>query len=149
MAGNNFDLQSTKRIVAAVKKVEAMPTDYTGSPNPSVPPGTTFWAQLTGVSGNGYSWKKMRIVNGVLVPMDPIIEDTSFTAREANGGGATTGENVLLTFVGYDTTQPGNPPAYIFTAGGSLPEGQYQNMFFGQISDNQTGFNFVPFHAMA
>ncbi len=97
-----------------------------------------FYAQLTGVSGGSYSWKKMDVITGVLTASDPVVEDTTFSAKEINGRGATVGDNVELHFAGYDD---GGEAAYLFATGGT-PKGQYEGQIFGDVTTLQTGFFF-------
>ena len=49
MAGIKFTLDAAQQIVATVKKVRASSTDLTGTPNPSMPVGTSFWAAIVDV----------------------------------------------------------------------------------------------------
>ena len=53
MAGVNFSLDSAKRIVAAVKKIEQNATDLRGDNNPGRNIGTSFWAMVTGAADLG------------------------------------------------------------------------------------------------
>ncbi|MDF2434808.1 MAG: hypothetical protein JWP44_4439 [Mucilaginibacter sp.] len=149
MAGVNFSLDSAKRIVAAVKKIEGVPTDLSGNRLAPRAPGTSFWAMITGaadISGRLFSWVAVQPSAAMATPADSTILAPSNmwqfqvpyvagfgNAREANDNREVpAGTVVLLTFMGYavpagttsgpgTSTVPASTTAPPTGADGSIP----------------------------
>lgn len=62
MSGVNFTLESAKRIIAAVKRVEGTPRELAGQRITAPPVGTSFWAALTGCDLTGIFWDWLAVV---------------------------------------------------------------------------------------
>jgi hypothetical protein len=139
--GVMFDFRSAQDIADVVRAAKARQPGLQGqirSPNSSAQQ-PAFRAEITGVSGSHYSWKKRDIVAGVLVDSSPLVSDANYSAYEANGSGVAIGDQVQLDWAGYDAD--GNPQ-YIFSVGGAIPRCQYEGMLLGMVTTNQTGWFF-------
>lgn len=122
MSGVNFTLESAKRIVATVKRVEGMPQEMGGQRRPQHTPGTIFWAALTGCDTTGQWWDWIAVVPTANVGVSG--NPWSFTsasmwsmrqpwtvghenAREVNGvRGIDAGTVVRMEFIGYAAPDP-------------------------------------------
>jgi hypothetical protein len=139
--GVQFDRVSAEKIAAVVRAI----TQQQGRRDPHSPVKPIdvggFYAQITGISGSGHSWKRMDMVNGVLTVSSPLVQDTNYSATDINSQIANVGANVFMRLSGYDTSTPPKP-TYSFVA--PLPVPQYQWMVLGAISQNQRGAFFTP-----
>lgn len=66
MAGANLTLDSAKRIAAAVKRLEAMPTSLAGGPQPRALRGVQFLGHDN--RGRFYGWQALRLGSGDAFP---------------------------------------------------------------------------------
>lgn len=169
MGSYNFTLNAAQQIVAAVKKVQANPTDLTGQPNPSMRPGESMWAMLVtpgDESGKFWSWTKV-VPDSVNVGAAGISTTAALTsawkiadptvvgianARESNDTlGIPAGTVVRLTFVGYSVPNgsgyEGAPGTSIDAATATDLTGADGTVPYYVFSYNlQTFENVVPIH---
>ena len=158
MASANFTLDTAKRVLAATRRVERMPTDKTAERVHRAPPENSFWAMLVSAGGlNGLFWSWVRVSPSPQLPAatDPYtIQDVPLfvmsephatgweNAREMNlNRQVESGTIVKLEFIGYDRA---GEPAYVFTHGKAMePQGvpihDHRDNFNG-------GFAFATYH---
>jgi hypothetical protein len=158
MPSAKFTLETAKRVLAATRKVERMPTDKDGGRAHRLPPEPQFWAMLTsagGLNGLHWSWVKAMPVAELPTAADPFTtaDVPLFTlaephvvgfdsAREANlNRQIEPGTVVRLEFVGYDRE---GEPAYVFNHGqpreaDPIPIHDHRDNFNG-------GFAFSVYH---
>jgi hypothetical protein len=114
-----FNATGVQRIVRSVQASERSGVANASDKSQRGLPTGAFSVSITGedpANPGHYSWKLQTAINGVLQDTDPVIEDTNFTAQEANGlEGVPTGSQVRLNFVGYDATKS-NAACYLFWA---------------------------------
>lgn len=118
-----FDQSSTQRIARVVRQVERAGVNGSGLPTGAGTPAAPFWAKLTGEgsTSGAYSWKMQAFTAGSMADASPAVEDTGFSAIEANSTSGLPADTIVrLTFAGLDS---GGAPCYLFTAGGSVPPG--------------------------
>src|SRR3954468_14698988 len=149
MAAANLELESAKRVLAATRRVERIPTNKVGDRIPRPPVENSFWAMLVSAGGlNGLFWSWVRVAPSPQLPAasDPFtIQDVPLfvisephatgweNAREANlNRQVPTGTIVRLEFIGFDRA---GEPAYAFSYGKAMePDGV-------PIHDHRDNFN--------
>jgi hypothetical protein len=158
MSSVNFTLESAKRIIAAVKKVEGTPNNLGGAPNPSRQAGTSFWAMITGagdIDGLFHDWVAVQPSAAMATPQQSNILAPSNmwkfqepyaagfgNARESNDNrDVPPGTVVLLTFVGY--AMPGGTtvnPGTVTQQGSSNPptSGEFGGAFSGSFKEQRS-----------
>lgn len=129
-----FSQQSARRIVSAVRRVEALPLDLRGRPSPPRIAGgggspAGFWARVGSLrtvgeeatsQADGYDWVRMDAVDGELIESDPAITGSG-TAWEVNDVGVNPGTIVWMRPAGQvqdgeEDSEPVMVPAYLFRA---------------------------------
>lgn len=110
-----------------------------------------FWVELTEEDGSNpgrYKWKLSDYVDHEWTDRTPAISSgADYTAIEANGVSGLEGGRFQVEFYGYDAE---GKPRYLFIGGGggSLPTGQYQHMVYQNVTQNESGFDFVMAHTL-
>lgn len=139
-----FTRPAAKRIIDAVRRIEATPTDRTGRRVSAGGEGeVSFWAQLTtcDMTGSRYSWFRVRPDGtGHWQGYDPMVTG-ELNAIEINGGLGCTGDIVRLFLT--DTDHDGMP-RYTFQL--EKPDDRQPLRRHDHRDNENGGFAFACFH---